>query len=473
MAQQRTLVTGGQVLTMDPDLGVLPVGDVLIEDGVIVQVAPHIEVSDAEVLDATGQIVAPGLIDTHRHTWQAQLRGICGDWVLSDYFQGVRLALSPSYAPEDVRLGNLYGAAEALDAGVTTLLDFSHCNNTPDHADAAVEGIKAAGGRAVWGYGFFESSPFAPPHFADHGQRVADLERVAAKHFSSPDSLVTLGVALTEPGLVPFSATAAEIGAAREHGALIVTHMGCVWSMPNGLHEMEAAGLLGPDMVHVHCNTLTEEEWRLVAGSGGKVSISPETEVNMGMGRPAFGQCEEHGIKPTLSCDVVSLNSGDLLTQMRLGLGIKRWADTEEQNARGENPLQVSTTSLEALAWGTTNGADAIGMGDRLGRLAPGTRADLIVVGGEHAGQHPVLDPAATLVFQTRPGDVRTVLVDGRVVKRDGRLVDVDLAALGAQADASAARVVERALQRVPSLPPPNPGGFDQVVALAIANLAS
>jgi cytosine/adenosine deaminase-related metal-dependent hydrolase len=474
MATHRTLVSGGQVLSMDPALGVLPSADVLIEDGEIVYVGPPIDATvDAERIDATGHLVAPGLIDTHRHTWQTQLRAICGDWVLSDYFQGVRLALSPSYTPDDVRIGQRLGALEALDAGVTTLLDFSHCNNSPDHSDAAVEGLRAAGGRAVWGYGFFESSPFAPTHFTDHGQRVEDLARVAKTHFSSSDQLITLGVALTEPGLVPFTHTAAEIRAAREHDALIVTHMGCVWSMPNGLHEMAAAGLLGPDMVHVHCNTLTDEEWRLVADSGGKVSISPETEINMGMGRPAFGKCAEFGVKPTLSCDVVSLNSGDILTQMRFGLGLKRWADTEHLNARAENPTTISTTSLQALEWGTTNGADAIGLGDRLGRLAPGHRADLIIVGGDTVATHPVLDPAGALVFQTRPSDIRTVLVDGRVVKRDGALVGVDLPGLLAEADASAAGVVERALQRVPVLPPPNPGGFDQVLALAVANMGA
>ena len=473
MATHRTLVTGGQILTMDPAMGVLPVGDVLIEDGLIVKVAPSITADDAEIIDATDHLVAPGMIDTHRHTWQAQMRAICADWVLSDYFQGVRLALSPSYTPQDVHLGNYLGALEALDAGVTTLLDFSHCNNTPDHADAAVEGLKAAGGRAVFGYGFFESSPFAPTHFTDHEQRIADLHRVAGTHFGSKDSLVTLGVALTEPGLVPFSATAAEVRAAREHDALIVTHMGCVWSMPNGLHELSSGGLLGPDMVLVHCNTLTDQEWQLLADSGGKVSISPETEINMGMGRPAFAKCEQYGVLPTLSCDVVSLNSGDLLTQARIGLGIKRWIDTEDQNLRNENPLAVSTSSLDALRWATVNGADAIGMGDRLGRLAPGARADLIIVGGQSLGMHPVLDPAGTLVFQTRPSDIRTVLVDGRVVKRDGALVDIDLSALAAQAAASAAQVVERAHVRVPSLPPPNPGGFDPVVSMAVANLVS
>ncbi len=473
MARHRTLVTGGQILTMDPTLGSLPVGDVLIEDGVIVEVAPHIAADDAEIIDATGHLVAPGLIDTHRHTWQTQLRAICGDWVLSDYFHGIRLALSPSYTAEDVYLGNHLGALEALDAGVTTLLDFSHCNNTPDHSDAAVEGLRAAGIRAVFGYGFFDSSPLAPAYFTDHSRRLADFARIAETYFSSADSLLTLGVSLTEPGLVPFTLTAAEVKAAREHGALIVTHMGVVWSMPNGMHELAAAGLLGPDMVHVHCNTLSDQEWRLLADSGGKVSISPETEINMGLGRPVFAQCATYGIKPTLSCDVISLNSGDLLTQLRVGLGIKRWADTEDLNRRGGNPSRVSTTGLESLAWATSNGADAIGMGDRLGRLAPGTKADLIIVGGESMTQHPCLNPAATLIFHTRPADIRTVLVDGRVVKRDGRLVGVDLPELTARADRSAAEVVERALKRVPSLPPPNPGGFDQVVDLATRNLAS
>lgn len=471
MVTRRTLITGGQVLTMDPSRGILPAGDVLIENGVIVEVAPSIVVGDAEVINALGQLVAPGLIDTHRHTWQTQLRAICGDWVLSDYFQGVRLTLSPSYTADDVYLGNHLGALEALDAGVTTLLDFSHCNNTPDHANAAIEGLRAAGGRAIFGYGFFDSSPFAPAYFTEHGQRLADFERVANTQFSSSDSLVTLGASLTEPGLVPFSATTAEVRAAREHDALIVTHMGVVWSMPNGLRELAAAGLLGPDMVHVHCNTLDDQEWRMLADSGGKVSISPETEINMGLGRPAFAQCEKYGVKPTLSCDVVSLNSGDLFTQMRLGLGIKRWIDTEELNERGGNPSEVSTSGLDALAWGTSNGAEAVGMADRLGRLVPGSKADLIIVGGETMAQHPRLDPAATLIFQTRPTDIHTVLVDGRVVKRDGQLVDVDLPGLMMRADRSAAELVERALQRAPSLPPRYPGGFDQLVAMANQNL--
>ena len=255
MAAQRTLVRGGHVLSMDPVIGELPAGDVLIEDGVITAVERSVGEVDAEVIDATGHIVAPGLIDTHRHTWQTQMRALCTDWTLTDYLFGIRFSVSPAYAAEDVHLGNLLGAVDALESGVTTILDFSHCNNTPDHADAAVTGLRDAGVRAVFGYGFFESSPMSPTHFVDHEARLTDFARVADTYFTSDSSLLTLGVALTEVGVIPLSATAAEVAAARERSALMVTHTGCVWGLPNGIRELDAAGLLGPDQVHVHCNT--------------------------------------------------------------------------------------------------------------------------------------------------------------------------------------------------------------------------
>jgi len=476
VARRRTLVRGGHVLTMDPELGELPVGDVLIEDGRIARVAPTLGDVDAEVIDATGHIVAPGLIDTHRHTWQTQMRAICADWSLADYVWGIRYSISPAYRADDVYLGNRLGALEALNSGVTTILDFSHCNNTPEHTDAAIAGLRDAGIRAVFGYGFFDSSPAAPAHFTQHGQRIAHFHRVADTHFpasvsrssrsgsaSQADELVTLGVALTELGLVPFEATAAEVGAARERSALVVAHTGCVWSMPSGVAELDAAGLLGPDQVHVHCNTLTDPEWAMLARAGAKVSISVETELNMGMGRPVFAACRRHGVKPTLSCDVISLNSGDLLTQLRMGLGFSRWADTEHLNLAGTDPEKVTTTALEALEWSTVNAADAVGLGEEIGSLRAGKRADLMLVGGPSIAQHPHLDAAGTLLFQTTPHDVRTVLVGGRVVKRDGELVGVDLPGLLARTDRSAEQVLDRVRAAVPRLPPTPPGGLNSM----------
>ena len=457
---------------MDPSIGELPSGDLLIEDGVIVAVQASLGEIDAEVIDASDHIVAPGLVDTHRHTWQTQMRALCTDWTLADYFYGIRLAVSPAYTADDVHLGNLLGAVEALEAGVTTILDFSHCNNTPEHSDAAVAGLQEAGIRAVFGYGFFDSSPMAPQHFADHDARLADFARIAKTHFSTSDSLLTLGAALTEVGMVPLSATGREIVTAREHGALQVAHTGCVWGMPSAIREMAAAGWLGPDQVHVHCNTLDDEEWQLLVEAGAKVSISVETELNMGMGRPVFAACERHGLAPTLSCDIVSLNSGDLFSQLRQGLGFKRWADTERMNLAGGNPERVSTTALDALRWSTVNAAEAMGLADRVGSLTPGKQADVILVGGPGTGQHPHIDAAGTLLFQTNAADVRTVLVGGQVLKRDGVMTKADLATLLSQADDSADAVLQRVKAVSATLPATPPGSFEGVTQMVSANLA-
>jgi cytosine/adenosine deaminase-related metal-dependent hydrolase len=457
MARDRVLLHDGTILTMDPAIGTLQAGDVLVEDGTITAVAPEIAAGDARIVDARGHIVAPGMIDTHRHTWQTQLRALCADWTLTDYLFGIRFAISSAYDPGDVFLGNRLGAIDALASGVTTLLDFSHCNNTPEHADAAIAGLRGTGIRAIFGYGFFESSPLAPPHFAEHQQRIDDFRRVTDAEFSSADSLLTLGAALTEPGILPLAATRAEVAAARERSAVIVTHTGCVWSLPSGITEMEAAGLIGPDQVHVHCNTLTDREWQILARHGAKLSISVETELNMGMGRPVFAAAKEHGIKPTLSCDIISLNSGDLFSQLRLGVAFTRWADTETVNLAGGDPEAVSVTAGEALQWATVNAAEAVGLGDRIGTLTPGKQADIIVVGGAGISQHPHLDPAGTLVFQSSAHDVRDVIVAGQFVKRDHQMTGVNMARLTGDAETSAAAVLDRVRGsgvRLPGTPP-------------------
>lgn len=463
MSSQRILVRGGHVLTMDTALGDLPVGDVLIEDGAIVAVGPDLGVTDAEVIDASGHLVLPGLVDTHRHTWQSLLRGLCGDWTLADYWFGVRLGISPFYTADDVRLGNAVGAADALNTGVTTILDFSHCNNTPDHADGALTGLIDAGIRAAFCYGFFESKPEAT-RFGDHSARLDDFDRIANTYFGG-DGRLTLGVSLSEIFGQPWDLTVAEIGAARERGALMVNHAGCVFGsqIGRGLIEMEQLGLLGPDIVHVHATDFSDEEWGALVRSDGKLSIAVETEMNMGFGRPVFEQCRQHGVKPTLSTDVVSLNSGDLWHEIRFGLACAR-ADAFEPFYRSSTmPDSIPVSSREAIEWATINGAEAMGLGDRIGSLTPGKRADLQLVGGNGFEQHPRIDPYSTLVFQTSAADVRTVLVDGQVVKRDGELTTVDRRKLLSEADAAADRILGEVSAAGSELPGTPPGAWNAV----------
>src|SRR5215472_6356035 len=129
MTLPRPLLRGGMVVSMDPAVGDLLPGDVLIEDGRIAAVAATVDTADAEVVDAIGKIILPGFVDTHRHTWQTAFRGIGADWTFDQYRVAMHGTIRPHYRPDDVYLGNLLGRIEALNSGVTTMLDWFHCSD--------------------------------------------------------------------------------------------------------------------------------------------------------------------------------------------------------------------------------------------------------------------------------------------------------------------------------------------------------
>lgn len=462
------------MLSLDPQVGELQRGDVLVRDGAIAAVGADLDPGDVEHLDASGCVVMPGFVDTHRHTWQTALRAVCADWTLTEYFRGIRQTFSPRYRPQDVYAGNLAGMAEALDAGVTTILDFSHCVNSPEHADAAVQGLRDAGGRAVFAYGYFPA-PADPPGFADQSERVQDARRVRSRHFASEDGLLTFGVALTEVGLLPFDLTRAEIDSARELDALVTAHTGCTWGsqLCMGVREMDALGLLDERQVHVHCNALSQEELGMLARSGCAVSSTPETELQMGMGHPVLRRWLDLGREPSLGCDVVSGNSGDMFTQMRLALQFQRAMDNDPLLQRGENPERLDLRAADALRWGTLGGAQALGLDDRIGSLTPGKRADVVVIGGDRPGLSPLGDAAGSVVLHASAADVLHVLVDGRFVKRDGVLVGESGPRSRRLITDSREYLFEHVLATQGQLLPDAPPGFvDALNAMAAANLA-
>jgi cytosine/adenosine deaminase-related metal-dependent hydrolase len=452
MAANRRLIRGGYVATMDRAIGDLADTDVLVEGDRIAAVARGLDAADAEVIDARGSIVLPGMVDTHRHTWQTLMRGICANWTLDDYFNGMRLTISPAYSAPDVYLGNYLGALDAINSGVTTILDFSHCVNSPEHGDAAIAGLRHAGIRALFGYGFFDSRPVNRA-FPDHASRLADFERIATGF--PRGGLLTLGAALTEVGVIQWVDTVAEIRKTRDLGGRMVMHTGCVWGseLTNGIKTMHAQDFLRGDQVHVHCNALDDTEWRMLASAGCKVSISPETELNMGMGAPVFGKCAQYGIKPTLSCDIISLNSSDLLTQMRVGLGYARFASNLPINESGAMPKALTYTVRDALEWATINGAEACGLDSEIGSITPGKQADIIIVGNSSFAMRPVHEPLGSVVFQATTRDISTVLIAGKIMKQASKLVGVDLDQLAAEAESAAGEILERVRTSGATLP--------------------
>jgi 5-methylthioadenosine/S-adenosylhomocysteine deaminase len=427
---QKTLIRGGHVLSVDPQVGDLPRGDVLIEDGRIEAVQPEIS-ADAEVIDATGFIVIPGFVDTHRHTWEAAIRGCAPNATLDDYFVEVLDTFAPLYRAEDVYASNLAGSLECLNAGITTLVDWSHINNTPEHPDAAVRALQETGIRAQYAYGSANTS------LADYWfeSKIAipgdDVRRIRDTYFTSDDGLLTMALATRGPGFCQEHVVRSEWGLARELGIPITVHVGMGrlagrFGMIKQLHEM---GLLGADTTYIHCCYFSEEEWRLVADSGGTISIAPQVEVQMGHGWPPVMKAIEYGLRPSLSIDVVTTVPGDMFTQIRSAFGTERARVNAIAWQANEPVPDTILTARRMLQMATLDGAHVAGLEARTGSLTPGKRADVVLLDATAINMTPIHDPVAAVTLCADVSNVDTVIVDGVVRKRHGQLLgDLDRA---------------------------------------------
>lgn len=423
MPGDRTLFTGGTVISVVP--GEEPRrADVLVDGGEIVQIAPSID-ADAERIDATDCIVMPGFVDTHRHVWQTQLRGVTHDWSLKDYIRSIRFQSAVHYRPQDMYVGNYLGMLEAINAGVTSVLDFCHCINTPDHAEEALRATRDSGIRSVFALGLNEV-PVDNPVFNTLEHRIEHARRLRAEQFPSDDGLVTMGISLSDVLVAGMERVTQEVAISRELGLRITLHANAVmFAEPvSEVAFLEQAELLGPDLVWVHMNLTTDAELRRVVETGGAISCTPETEMQMGMGHPAFGRFIAAGGEPSLGCDVISNNSGCLFSQMRLALQTQRMLDNDVELAHCHGPDTIDLSSETVVRAATVWGARAMGLDSKVGTLEVGKQADLIMVRGDDINMMPVNAPIGAVVMHAHPGNVDTVMVAGRILKRDGRLLE-------------------------------------------------
>lgn len=415
------LIRGGRLV--EPDTG----ADVLVRAGRIAAIGPGLAAPPGvEIVDATGLLVLPGLVDTHRHTWQTALRHTGSGWTLGDYLDRMFGPVGAAYAPADVYAGTLLGALAALDAGITTVVDWAHVMNTPAHADAAVRALRDAGIRAVFAHGWYGGHT---------GPHPADARRIRADLLPDDDALVTLALAVRGPDFTDLDTTRADVALARELGVPITAHVagGAPGEHPYGIGRLADAGLLGPDLTVVHVTGASDRDLALLAEHGVGASVSPQTELVMpGVGAgTALRRLRLAGVRTSLSTDSETAAAADLFTQMRLALAVWR-ADTPA----GE-PLP---TAAAVLRLATVGGAAVAGLADRTGALAVGLAADLVLLRADAVNLAPVADPAAAVVLAAHPGNVDTVLVAGRPVKRHGRLL-ADVPAAVAAARASATRL--------------------------------
>jgi 5-methylthioadenosine/S-adenosylhomocysteine deaminase len=416
------VLRGGTVLTMNDAHDVLRGADVLVVGERIARVGPALETPEGTMeIDATDGVVMPGMIDTHRHMWQTALRGYGADWTLAQYFVWFYLDWGKIFRPEDVYAGNLLSAIEALDAGVTTTVDWSHGLQTVDHADAAVDALQAVPGRFVLAYGNIQQGPW-------EWATSPDFRSFVSRRFSGSNDMLGFQMAFDVTGDPEFPERAA-FAVARDLGVPVTTHAG-VWGATNddGIRLMHEHGFMTPENIYVHAATLEPDSYHRIAATGGSVSVSTESEQSAGQGYPPTWRLRQHAIPVSLSMDTSVWWSADLFSAMRGTLGADRSREHLEAHARKETVTHHPLRAEQVVDWATRGGSRALRLDSIVGSVEEGKKADVVLIKNDDSPvMFPLLHPYGHVAFQAQRGDVHTVLVNGRVVKHAHRLVDIDL----------------------------------------------
>lgn len=427
---RRTLIKSAAVITMDDAIGDLGAGDVLVEGSRIVDVRPSIDLgsgaAETDIVDGTGRIVIPGLINAHMHTWQTGLRGYAANWTLLEYFRRMHAGLATVFRPEDIYIATLVGALNQINCGTTTLVDWCHNNPTPDHTDAAVRGLIESGIRAAFFHGSPKPEPKpGEPHFSEIPHPRREVERLLAGPLADRDGLVTLGLAILGPHYSTLGVAMHDFRLARELKLIASMHQGGgPAKTPGGWEKLIEAGLVGAGVNIVHGNDLPDELLDRMVDLGVSFSVTPENEMIQGHGFPITGRLLKRGVRPTIGIDLESVLAGDLFSAARVALSMQRALDNAQtRKASGTIPATTTIAAREALRWITTEGARMLGREDQIGSLTPGKVADLVIINATDLNLFPIHDPVATVVMQTSLANVEAVMIGGAWKKRNGRLL--------------------------------------------------
>jgi 5-methylthioadenosine/S-adenosylhomocysteine deaminase len=417
-----TLFKGGTVITMDAKLPNLAIGDVLVEGERILAVGANIQADDAEVIDAAGSIVLPGLIDAHHHAWLGVMRRMMPDVDdLFAYIDVVAETLGAHYRPLDMYLSTRLTAVASLDAGITTLIDACHSSRSREHTDAALEALESTGIRALHMVGAAMDKKASAAHLPQ------DLERLAL-NWNGEAGRVQVGL------FGQFNLEWWKV--ARRLDMRILTEF--IGDLAKLTPEFAEPGVLGTHNIFNHCTRLPQETWRLFADAGVNVTVNPRSDALFGFDDESFAyqQAIDHGLTPALGIDLDTAFGSDMFGEMHALFGQQRSA-MRYRRFRGEagTPAPISVEAVLQAA--TINGARAAGLERSIGTLTPGKQADIIMVRTNGVAVFPVTHAIGTIVQAVERADVDTVMVAGQLRKRAGKLIDVDQAKLAAEVTAS------------------------------------
>jgi 5-methylthioadenosine/S-adenosylhomocysteine deaminase len=421
--RQRILLRGGTIVSLDPQIGNLAVGDVLIEGKTIAAIGPNLSAAGAQVIDAANRIIIPGFVDCHRHSWEGQLRRINPNAkTIGEYSNATHLSFATHYRPQDTYVGNLLTAFGCIDSGITCVIDNSHNSRSAAHSDAGVEALIDSGLRAVHASG-------APQAGTWDMQWPQDLARLKDKYFRSDDQLLTLRM---------FSPVNRDNWAvARNLGLRITTE----FQGPNAamlLDPMWQDRLVGPDNCFNHCGALPERTWQILRDSGATINVCPRSDAQYGLGEgfPPYQRAIDYGIKPGFSVDNETSYSTDMFAEMRIAFMMQR-ALLQNRRFAGEMNLPQPVNVRDVLECATINGANCAGLANKIGTLAPGKEADIVMIKSDDINLYPSNNALGTVVQAAERSNVDTVIIGGRIRKRGGQILGLDMNRLKRMVDDS------------------------------------
>ncbi|TWP53764.1 amidohydrolase family protein [Lentzea tibetensis] len=428
----RYLIKGGSVVTVDPALGTLPRGDVLVDDGRIEAVGRNLPARGAKIIDATDMIVMPGFVNTHYHMWSALGRNYIADGF--GYFAAKR-ATSTHYEPRDFYNSVLLGLVELVNAGVTTVHNWSNNTRTPAHADAELRAHRDAMVRARYSYGHIDQMPREQP------VDFTDLDRVRRQYFpggTAFDGLVHFGINLRGLSQSTEAAFITDMEAAMGRGLPVAIHAGQAPPRIVDAADYERRGWLGPNVLLCHYITALDSDMEILARTRTPLAWSTHSEFRLGSAgdpRDTLLRLRRAGVSVSLSSDATSIAPPDMFETMRLtwNTGIP-WQGTPSATL-------PEIGFRDVLTMATINGARALGLGDATGSLTVGKRADIILIRTNDVNIAPIANIETTVVQSATPANVDTVLVDGRILKRGGKLVAYDVDKLVRNVKASSLRI--------------------------------
>jgi 5-methylthioadenosine/S-adenosylhomocysteine deaminase len=436
--REHLVIRNAYVLSMDAAVGEFARGDVHVRDGRIVEVSARADPPGASVIDGTNSVVLPGLVETHWHLWTSLLRGMIGPSPNQFYFP-MSGALGRVFRPGDVYQGVRVSTIEAIYGGVTTVTDWSHNNQTRDHSEANLQAISDSGIRARYLYGPYQGQP------NDQSSNMAELERFHNEWSRyANEGLITLGMSWRGignfrglgGGAGSVQANMAELKVAQRLKLPISVHAASSLARGGEIAALGEAGALGKDTLLAHGAGARPDEIKLMAQTKTPIATTPTGEASMGYPLQQIENFVAEGVTVGLGFDSIALSgNADMFRTMKMV------QDTEKIR----NAVQFRISSRRVIELATIGGARCLGLDDQIGSLTPGKRADAIMVSLLAPNMSVGPDPANLLVNSAAPANVELVVIDGRILKRDGTLTHVDVKRSLHEAAASLRAVRERA----------------------------